>query len=133
MGKYDQMREAAGKNRKTTKINPTYVEFKKEGRMVLGEFVSTSTIIGSEDKEYLQYLFLTDAGPVKFHCGAVFDGEVMPLMEPGQVYEVIFEGQEEIKGGRRVNKFTVNHIPVSFGEEEEPEPEPEEKKSKGKK
>lgn len=133
MGNYGALKEAAEKNKKVTKVNPTYVEFKKSGVSVLGRYIGTSEIEGKKGKNYMQYIFDTDSGPVKFHCGSVFDGEVMPLMIEGCVYEITFLGQEDIKGGNRVNKFEVIYIDEIVVDNEEEEPEPPEETKKGKK
>jgi len=58
----------------------------------------------------------TDKGMVKFALGQATDREIEPVLRPGNLYAFMFEGKEDLLGGRTVNKFKV----VEFGQAEGP-------------
>jgi len=111
-GVYAAAKEQAEQNKTAQKVSVEYIEFKKDGVSVLGRFIGTNQIESRlNEGKYFQYLFETDAGPVKFACGGQFDSEAGRLMKINAVYEITFKGKESIPGGHRVNKFDVVHYP----------------------
>ena len=105
---YKDVKKAAKTNKTQKELGVLFVEFNKVDTSVLGEFVGVHQVAGQKDGTYYnQYVFKTDDGPVKFQCGGVFDSEGGAMMEIGGVYEVTYRGQEDLKGGRRVNKIDL--------------------------
>jgi len=108
MKKYADMAVEAKKTKAGRSLTPTYVKWEKEGQQIVGMFISKSEIASSTGEgTYNQYLFETDEGNVKFHLGHAADTEVGAVFAPGIVYVITYQGQEEVKGGRRVNKFDI--------------------------
>lgn len=112
--KYKEAHAKAVKEKRVEKVTPDYIEFKKEGMVVIGRFVGFSTVSSSRGEgTYNQYLFHSDAGLIKFAVGSATDKEIMPLLIRGQVYSVQYLGKEKLSGARTVNKFMVNHIELT--------------------
>lgn len=133
MGKYADMFFAAQKAKALKALSPIYVEFKRAGDHVVGQYMGRSEVESSMGTgTYYQYLFDTDIGPVKCALGQATDKEVGLVMEPGKVYAVVFKGKEKISGGRSVNKFDVNEIDLENPQTEEEKPPPKTRKRAGK-
>lgn len=116
MKTYAELYEAAQKSKNIRQLTAEYVKWEKPGDVILGRLVGVSAVQSSVGGgEYNQYLFETDEGLVKFALGRSGDGEIGAVMEKGKVYMINFLGQEELTGGRRVNKF--NCIEVGYGDE----------------
>ena len=112
-GVYSKAKESALQNKTSKQVSVNYHDWSKDGKSILGRFMSTNIIQSTlNEGQYLQYLFDTDNGPVKFACGGQFDSEAGKLMHIGGIYEITSKGKEDIGGGRRVNKFDVIHYPA---------------------
>jgi len=112
--KYSEAHKKAVKEKRTSKVTPDYIEFKEEGREIVGQFVGASSVASTRDgNPYNQYLFHTDDGLIKFAVGSATDKEIMPLIKQGQVYSIKFLGKEKLDKTRSVNKFLVNHIELT--------------------
>jgi len=112
--KFIEAHKKAEKEERTEKITPEYVTFEKEKAFVVGQFIGYAEVASSQgDGFYNQYLFNTDIGLVKFAVGSATDKEIIPLMRIGEVYHVEFHGKEKLDAKRSVNKFLVNHIPLT--------------------
>ncbi len=112
--KYAEAYSKAKKEKRTETITPEYVTFEKEKAFVVGQFIGYAAVASSQgDGYYNQYLFNTDVGLVKFALGNATDKEIIPLMRVGEVYHVEFQGKEKLDAKRSVNKFLVNHIPLT--------------------
>ncbi|NVM22327.1 MAG: hypothetical protein HWN68_11175 [Desulfobacterales bacterium] len=111
MSNYEEMYKEYEKAGGVETLTPQFVEFKKEGQSVLGAYISSADIQGKiGEGTYKQYVFNTDKGLVKFAMGNATDREVFPQLIVGDIYHVVFQGQEDIGGGKRVNKFKVEHL-----------------------
>lgn len=111
MVSYKDQLKAAKTNKTVETIDVAFIQFKDKGAKVLGRFLKRTEVESTrENQTYMQYLFDTDEGKVKFHLGRVADGEAGSLMRTGCVYEIVFQGQESIGGNRRVNLFNISHI-----------------------
>jgi len=114
MNSYKEMYEDAFKNENIKQLTAVYTKFEKKGDYVLGAFISkapvTSTLGGGE---YNQYLFESDEGLIKFALGRSSDNEIGSVLREGGIYRIEFMGQEEIAGGRRVNKFKCEEVGFS--------------------
>lgn len=111
METYKQMHEEAKKAKALKSLTPGYHDWKKDGKTVIGAFVSFAQVEGTlGSKSYNQYIFDTDKGLVKFSLGGAADNEVAAILSPGTVYAIEYLGKEEIKGGRHVNKFDIVEI-----------------------
>ena len=111
MDTYKEMYEQ-GKKAKTLKpITAIYLKWKNKGDAVLGRFIAKSAVTSQQDEgEYNQYLVETDEGLVKFSLGRSADNEIGAVLVKGKVYRIEFLGQENLTGGRRVNKFDCQEI-----------------------
>lgn len=113
---YKEQVEKAQKAKTAERINPQFITFENKGDEVLGSFLARNEVPGKrEDTTYFQYLFDTDEGPVKFHLGSIADGEIGAQLKEGQVYLIIYQGKEELGGGRSVNRFDCFRIPADKG------------------
>jgi len=108
---YKEAYTKAKKEESLEQLTATYLEFKKEGVTVIGRYIHVNVVPGKRpDTEYNQYLFETDEGLIKFAMGNVTDNEAGALMRIGEIYRIEFKGQEELTGGRRVNKFFIERL-----------------------
>jgi len=115
--KYKEAHEKAHKENRMSKVTPDYLEWKKSGMKIVGQFVGVSSVPSSRGEgSYNQYLFHTDDGLVKFAVGAATDKEIMPLISRGQVYSIEYLGKEKLDKTRSVNKFMVLHIELTDDE-----------------
>jgi len=111
MKTFRDMAAEAVKAKTGRSLTPNYLEWKEKGQDMVGVFISKTEIVSSAgDGSYNQYLFQTDEGNVKFHLGRAADSEVGEVFRPGIIYSIIYKGQEDIGGGRRVNKFDILEI-----------------------
>lgn len=108
---YKEMLKRAKESKEIKCLTPTYLTWEKEGQQVVGKFISTVEVDSSlSEGKYSQYLVETDEGLVKFALGTATDRELIPLLKPGYVYLFTFKGREELSGGKRVNKFSIDEI-----------------------
>jgi len=116
MKSYAELYEAAQKTKNIRQLTAEYRKFEKKDDFVLGKLVGVSPVQSAlGGGEYNQYLFETDEGLAKFALGRSGDGEIGVVFEKGKVYRVTFLGQENISGGRRVNKFDC--LEIGFGDD----------------
>lgn len=110
MGYAEQFKKA--KTAKEVKsLSPKYREWKKDGDVIVGRFLAKNSVQGQlGGGNYNQYLFDTDAGLTKFALGRATDNEAGILMGIGGVYAVTYHGQEQLKGGRVINRFDIIEI-----------------------
>lgn len=110
---YQERFTQAVKDHRTKDVSPEWVAFEKKDQSVLGKLLGTSAVDSSLGSgSYLQYMMETDDGLIKFSLGAATDKELAPVIKVGGVYKITYQGQQKIKGGRRVNRFKV----VSLGD-----------------
>ncbi len=108
---YADKYKAAKDAGQTTELTATFHDFKKDGESVIGKLISRHEVKGKQNgNPYNHYIMETDAGNVKFFCGSVFDNETGNAMEIGGIYAVHYMGQETVKGGNKVNKFSAELI-----------------------
>ena len=126
MGYKEQMAKAK-KDKTAENLTPDFMKWEKKGQGIIGEMMSKNAVASSlSEGEYQQYLFKTDDGLIKFSLGKAADEELKATMVPGGVYEITFEGQEDIGKGKKVNKFQVFSLGgPSFGRDSD-EPPPHE-------
>lgn len=105
---YKEQFSQAKKDKKGKSLSAKYVEWKDKGQVIVGRLLSKNEVSGQiGGRPYNQYLFETDDGLIKFALGTATDGEAGALMVIGGVYAVTFEGQENLTGGRKINRFNV--------------------------
>lgn len=115
--KYKEAYTSAQKDKRMSKVTPDYLEWKKEGMFIVGQFVGVSAVASSRGEgSYNQYLFHTDDGLVKFAVGSATDKEIVPLIKQGEVYHIQYLGKEKLDKTRSVNKFMVHHVELSEDE-----------------
>lgn len=108
---YEEQYAEAKKSKAVKSLTARYVEFKTKGQQIIGRLVARNSVQSSAGTgTYFQYLFDTDKGMVKFAMGSATDADAGAQMGRGGVYSVRFLGKEELKGGRRLNKFDVEEI-----------------------
>ena len=113
---YDKVKKA----RSVRQLTPRYIKWESEGQVIIGAYVSHAPVVGRlGGKTYNQYIFDTDEGLVKFALGTASDNELSAQFERGMIYAITFQGQDEIAGGRKVNKFQVEEFGVSEAFEDE--------------
>jgi hypothetical protein len=123
---YTKQFEEAKKAGKIKDLTPEYIEFKEKGTTVCGVLVSSNPVQSTlSEGSYNQYLMETDQGLIKFALGAAADRELENVLFKGGLYSITFLGKEDIKGGRRVNKFQVHTIESLPVEEAFPDETPE--------
>ncbi len=108
---FQDMWQQAVEEKQTVDITPTWVPWEAEGQFIIGRFRGASEVSSSlGEGTYLQYLFDTDDGLIKFSLGRATDNELKTVMFAGGVYRICYLGQVKVKGGRRVNQFNVEVI-----------------------
>lgn len=108
---YKAAYEEAKEDKRVKSITAEYFEFDKPGKGFVGKLLNKNEVAGKlGGRSYLQYLFHTDDGLIKCALGSAADGEAGAMMEQGKLYHVEFQGKEDIGGGRRVNRFTIERI-----------------------
>lgn len=113
---YKEQLAQARKDKTVKSLSATYVEWKSKGDCIVGRMLSRNTVTGQRGgRAYNQYLFETDDGLVKCALGTATDGEAGALMVIGGVYAITFEGQENLSGGRKINRFTVLELESPAG------------------
>jgi len=111
MDSYKDQLAKAKKGNTTRSLVPKYHDFKSDGELIVGAFVSLAAVDGQAgEKSYNQYIFDTDEGLVKFHLGSAADNEVAAQFVEGMVYAIEYEGKEEISRNRSVNKFDIFEV-----------------------
>jgi len=109
---YKELCQKAMKDGNSVNISPLFVNFTDDERVICGRFLSSCSVQSSiSDGTYLQYLFETDIGLIKFHLGSACDHEAGAVMKIGKIYHIEFLGKEKLKGGREVNKYHIEEIP----------------------
>jgi len=104
-------------------LTPQWIAWEKKDQSILGKMMSFSHVDSTLGTGiYKQYLFDTDNGLVKFSLGTATDKELETILRIGYVYKITYHGQVKIKGGRKVNQFSVM---ATFGTDEIPSGEPE--------
>lgn len=105
---YQKLYDKAVKDKTAKPRTATYVKWDAAGHRIIGSFIGTQEVASRMGGEgYNQYLFDTDDGLVKFALGRNADHEIAPVLVEGGIYSIEYLGQEEISGGRKVNKFNV--------------------------
>ena len=114
MATYKEIYEQAVKSNGLKPLTPRYMKWEKKGDVILGAFKSKTIVTSSlGGGEYYQYLFDTDEGLVKFALGRSADAEIGIQMIPGHVYLIEYLGKVDIDRGRRVNRFSCQHVGVA--------------------
>jgi len=109
---YKEKVAKAMKNGKSINITPKFINLTMEEPLVMGRYLVASSVQSSvSEGTYLQYLFDTDDGLIKFHLGAACDAEIGSIMKIGNIYAIEFLGQEKLSGSRSVNKYHIEEIP----------------------
>lgn len=130
---YKKMYQDAVTTKVVTQLTPTFLRWDKEGKQIIGSFVSLNPVRGKLGIDpYNQYIFHTDEGMVKFSMGRAADGEVGASLVKGGIYAITYLGKERIEGGRSVNRFNVEEIGASDDLPEESDDKDSDKSGKGK-
>lgn len=115
LGKYGQMLKDAQKDGRVQRVTPKFVEFKDKDEQVVGRLMGQQTIKSTKNEgTYQHYIVESDNGLIKFAMGSATDGELSATLKRGGVYAFKFLGQEDLGGGRRVNKFDVVELLDGF-------------------
>jgi len=114
--KFTEEYEKAKKQKEVTDLTPEFLTWEKKGDTIVGEYKGRSQVHGSFDSDYYQYIFNTDKGLVKFHLGAASDADIGTSLKVNACYAITFQGQTKLKGGKRVNKFTVEGFVIEGNE-----------------
>jgi hypothetical protein len=123
MSSYKKKYEQAKKGKYLKICTATFQEWNKPEELIVGKFISFNKVPSQRGLgEFNIYLFETDEGNVKFTLGAVTDAEVEKVLISGKVYAIVYKGQEDIAGGKRVNRFEVSEI-IATPEKESLSPE----------
>jgi len=121
---YQEMYQKRQEEGRIKDLTPEYVTFKEEGDSIVGRLIGVTDVISTlNEGTYNQYLLETDEGMKKFALGNATDKEMINTLIVGGIYAITFEGKQQLKGGRRVNKFSIENIPefddVSVGGEDD--------------
>lgn len=109
---YKELAEKALKAGKGVNLTPKFINFTEEENTIIGKYLASSPVQSSvSDGTYLQYLFDTDIGLIKFHLGSACDHETGVVMKVGNIYHIVFLGKEKISATREVNKYHIEEIP----------------------
>jgi hypothetical protein len=93
------------------RLSIDYRPFKEIGQTITGLFINRVEIVSKQNGgKYNQYVFDTDEGKIKFHCGAFFDHDAGSLMQIGGRYRIEYLGKKDVGGGNRVNVFELYDV-----------------------
>jgi hypothetical protein len=106
---YKELREKAEKEKSGRVLTPAFVKMEAIGSNVTGKFVSSGIVTppGENQTPYLNYLFDTDSGLVRFHLGSQTDKELAGAMLPGGVYSITYREDVKLAKGRHTKKYDV--------------------------
>lgn len=108
---YKEQFEAAKKEGTIKQLSAQFIEWKEKEQSVVGRLVARVAVSSTLSAgQYNHYLFETDEGLVKFALGRATDNEAGQLMGKGGIYSVVYQGQEKISGGRKINRFEITEI-----------------------
>ena len=109
---YKEMYERRQQEGRVRDLTPEYVTFNEAGDSILGRLIGITDVISTlNEGTYNQYLLETDDGMKKFALGNATDKELINTLIVGGIYAITYKGKEQLKGGRRVNKFSIESIP----------------------
>jgi len=109
---FKEMYEKRQQEGRIKDLTPEYITFTEKGDSILGRLIGITDVISTlNEGTYNQYLLETDDGMKKFALGNATDKELINTLIVGGIYVITFEGKEQLKGGRRVNKFSIESIP----------------------
>lgn len=105
---YEALYKQKQKDKEVVDITPLFVRFPNVDDYRVGRFIDTIEVESQQTGgHYMQYIFDTNDGRIKFHMGANADREIGSVMKKGCVYFVQFKGTEDIGHGQSVNKWSV--------------------------
>lgn len=111
---YAEMAAKAKKDGAMKQLTVEIKSWKNPDDSLIGRLESVSDFTGGKfEKSCKQYLFETDSGMVTTLFGGATDKQLEGEELTGKVLQVIFKGQDEIEGGRKVNKFDISVIAES--------------------
>jgi hypothetical protein len=89
------------------------VKWETEGQTIAGEVISFDAFdSGYYDQECLSWHIQTDTGLVSCVVGAVADAYMQDILV-GDYVKLVYKGKKILDNGRRVNQFSIKHIPVN--------------------
>ena len=109
---YKEMYQARQEEGRVKDLTPEYVTFNEVDDSLIGRLIGITDVISTlNEGTYNQYLLETDEGMKKFALGNATDKEMINTLIVGGIYAITYKGKEQLKGGRRVNKFSIESIP----------------------
>jgi len=109
---YAEMYERRQAEGRIKDLTPEYVTFNEVDDSLVGRLIGITDVISTlNEGTYNQYLLETDEGMKKFALGNATDKEMINTLIVGGIYAITYKGKEQLKGGRRVNKFSIESIP----------------------
>lgn len=110
--KYSEMYQTRQQEGRIKDLTPEYITFEEKGDTLVGRLIGVTDVISTlNEGTYNQYLLETDDGMKKFAMGNATDKEMINTLIVGGIYAITYQGKEQLKGGRRVNKFSIESIP----------------------
>ena len=111
---YAEQVAKAKKEGSMKQITVEIMSFKNANDTLIGRLQEVSDFTGGKfEKACKQYLFETDSGLVTCLLGGATDKQLEDKELTGKILMIIFKGQDEIEGGRKVNKFDISIISES--------------------
>ncbi len=105
---YQEMIAQAKEAKKAKKLGTEIVKLKTAGDKIVGLYVSKKLLTQKKKMEpAFSYTFETDTGRVETVFGGAFDKTIGEQLIEGNIYEIVFTGQKQLDGNRRVNIFDV--------------------------
>ncbi len=108
---YQDLANESHKNGFTKQITTEIVSFKNPEDSLIGKLLEISDFTGGKfDTSCKQYLFDTDTGLKTCLLGGATDKQLEKQDLKDKVLIIVFKGQDEIEGGRKVNKFDISVV-----------------------
>lgn len=86
-----------------------------DGTRIIGELKDITDFEGGEfEQKCKRYIFKTDKGLISTILGSSVDKQIQPDKYIGHVLCITFNGQINLKDGRRCNRFTVVDVTDAF-------------------
>lgn len=122
---FEELYKTAVKAKATKPLIPVLLRWETEGEYLVGRLINISDQQSTMGEgSYHMYVVESDNGLFKFSLGAVADANLENLLHVGKVYAFLYQGKEDLPGGRRVNRFEVFEVPEGGGVDPPPDDVP---------
>ncbi len=112
---FDQYR----KNGKKNTLTPVVHQWTEVNEVLVGKLVGIEVAKSSKGKgNFLIYKLETDEGTISTTLGASIDRNIDLKPHIGEIVAIEYLGKKDLKGGKRLNMFSVEVVPCGESDEQ---------------